>query len=211
MALKLMAGKQLVGKLIAKYEDLKGSLERLSPRERVMVGGLAGAVVLAVVVIVGFLILSGLEELEDKNDASRKALKALSKNWSCYQAHRVRMRQLDIRLSRPPLELNRFVETAASTAGVSIAESSEISPVDVDRYTQRAVEIKLRKIKIDQLAKLIKELEASPHIVQVTQLNVKTRWGQHSDLDVELVVSTFEKRRGPSKNKNRRRRKRGRS
>jgi type II secretory pathway component PulM len=205
----------VAGKLSARLDDLKGSLERLSPREKMMLGGLGGAFVLGVVVVVGYIIFSGLEEIEEKNAATREALKKLAENRACYTEHRNRERQLDIRLSRPALELNRFVETAASAVGVSIAESTEISPMDVDRYTQRGVEIKLRKIQINQLAKLLKELEASPHIVQITQMNVTTRWGQHSDLDVELVVSTYEKRSTPpprdKKKKKSRRRKRGRS
>lgn len=205
----------MAGKLSARLDDLKGSLERLSPREKLMLGGLGAVFVVGVVVVVGYIILSGLEEIEEKNSATREALKKLVENRTCYAEHRNRERQLDIRLSRPALELNRFVETAASAVGVSIAESTEISPVDVDRYTQRGVEIKLRKVQIDQLAKLIKELEASPHIVQITQMNVTTRWGQHSDLDVEMVVSTYEKRSTPApsdkKKKGRRRRKRGRS
>ena len=205
----------MAGKLSARLDDLKGSLERLSPREKLMLGGLGAVFVVGVVVVGGYIILSGLEEIEEKNSATREALKKLVENRTCYAEHRNRERQLDIRLSRPALELNRFVETAASAVGVSIAESTEISPVDVDRYTQRGVEIKLRKVQIDQLAKLIKELEASPHIVHITQMNVTTRWGQHSDLDVEMVVSTYEKRSTPApsdkKKKGRRRRKRGRS
>lgn len=198
----------MAGKLGARIDDLKSSLERLSPRERMMLGGLGAAFVVGVVVIVGYIILSGLEEIEENNGAMRIALKDLEQNRECYLAHRRRTAQLEVRMSRTPLELNRFVETAASAVGVSIAESSEIAPVAVDRYTQRGVEIKLRKVTIEQLAKLIKELENSPHIVQITRLNVNTRWNQHEDLDVEMVVSTFERRLEPVPDV---RRKRGRS
>jgi len=196
-------------KLSARLDDLKGSLERLSTRERLMLGGLASAFVVGVIVVLSYIIVSGLEELEEKNTATRQALRELSLNRGCYLEHRNRVAQLEARLSRT-LELNRFVETAASAVGVSIAESSEIAPVDVDHYTQRGVEIKLRKVKIEQLAQLIKELEGSPQIVQITQISVTTRWNQHIDLDVEMVVSTFERRERPAVEPGRRR-KRGRS
>ena len=125
----------------------------------------------------------------------RRAIKDLAQHGECYVVHRQRTAELEVRMARGGnLELNRFVETAASNIGISISESSEIAPVDVDRYTQRALEIKLRKVTIDQLAKLVKELEAGPAIVQVTRLNVTTRWNQNQDLDVEMVVSTFERR-----------------
>ena len=96
-------------------------------------------------------------------------------------------------MSRTPLDLNRFLETSASAVGVSIAESGDMSPITGEKFTQRGVEIKLRKVTIVQLAKLLKELESSPHIVQITRLSVNARWNQHQDLDVEMVVSTFER------------------
>jgi len=159
-----------------------------------MVGGLGAALLLGVVVVASYIIVAGLEEIEENNEAIRRALRDIDENYECYVTQRQRHAQLEVRISRQPLELNRFVETAASAVGVSIAESSEVSPVAMDRFTQRGVEIKLRQVTIEQLAKLIKELENSPHVVQITRLNVSTRWNQHKDLDVEMVVSAFERR-----------------
>jgi hypothetical protein len=42
--------------------------------------------------------------------------------------------------------------------------------------------------------------------VQITRLSVNTRWGQSSDLDVEMVVSTFERRNTGGENNAERRR-----
>ena len=133
--------------------------------------------------------------------------------WGELRARHAEIRaQLEARISRK-LELDRFVETAAAAVGVSIAESSQMAPVEIDSYTQNAVEIKLRKVRIDQVARLMKELESNPGIVQVTRLNVNTRWGQNSELDIEMVVTTFERRSksSGSDQSDRRRRKRGRS
>lgn len=199
----------------SRIDDLKSSLERLSTRERLMIGGLGIALVVGVIVVVGYIILSGLEEIEENNAAMRTALADLDRNRECYMLQRQRNAQLEVRIRPTPLELNRFVETAASTVGVSISESGEISPVEIDRFTQRGVEIKLRKVTIEQLAKLLKELEGSPHIVQITRLNVNTRWNQNKDLDVEMVVTTYERSKpkepGPRNKKGKGRRKRSRT
>jgi type II secretory pathway component PulM len=180
--------------LMRRLDDLKASLDRISPRERVMLAGLAFAVVFGIIFIVGYIIFSGLENLEERNAAMRNALKDLDANRECYLEHRRQTAKIEVRMSRAPLELNRFVETAASAVGVSISESGEINPITADTFTQRGVEIKLRKITITQLAKLLKELESSPHIVQITRLNVHTRWNQHQDLDVEMTVTTYERK-----------------
>jgi hypothetical protein len=159
-----------------------------------MIAGLGLSFVLGIVVIVSYLVLSGLEELEEHNAKMREAIKMLTQNRDALMTQSARQRAFELRIANP-LELNRFVETAASAAGVSIAESGEITPVSGDRYIQRGVEIKLRKVNLEQLAKMMKELEGSKNVVQITRLSVNTRWNQHQDLEVEMVVSTWEKKK----------------
>jgi type II secretory pathway component PulM len=188
----------VVRNLKNRLQDLKGSWERLSQRERTMLAGLAGALLLGIVVVVGFTIQSGLDELEENNEAMRKALRDIEQNKDAFMAQRQRLAALEVRISRTPVELNRFLDTAASAAGISIAESGETQPVQGDRYVQRGMEIKLRKVTIEQLAKFMKEIETSQQLVQITSLSVNTRWNQHQDLDVEMTVSTYERREGGS-------------
>jgi type II secretory pathway component PulM len=179
-------------------DDLKASLRRLSPREKQLLGGLSAVVFLGIVVLIGYFVLSGLEEIELTNTDIRKALRDIEKNKDSFLQQRKRLAALEVRMSRTPLELNRFIETAASAVGVSITESGEVAPVQGERYIERGMEVKLRKVSIEQLAKLMKELEGSPHIVQITRLSVTPRFNQHQDLDVEMVVSTFERRTEPT-------------
>ncbi len=177
-----------------RIDELKGSLSRLSPREWMALGALGLALVLGTATVVGYVILSGLEELEERNDAMRSAIRDLHKNGSKYMTQRQRMAALEVRMSRSPLELNTFVERIAKDVGINIAETGQINPVEGDHFVQRGLEVKLRKVGLKELAQLLKQLENSPHIVQITRLNMSARWGEHKDLDVELVISTFEKR-----------------
>ncbi len=190
-----------------RWEDLKNSLDRLSPRERIMVGGAIGAFVLIMMLLVGYFILSRLDELEMNNQAMREAIIRLEKNKDCYIEARQRIARLEARMSHGSLELNRLIETAASAVGISISESDEITPVTLDKFTQRGVEIKLRKVNIAQLASLMKELEANPQIVQITRLSVNTRWSQHNELDIEMIVSTYERKQSSPKGTSNSRRK----
>jgi len=194
-----------------RVEDFKSSLARLSPRERAALWGLGAAVGLVIVFGVGYVIASGLEEIEQKNRDTLKALADLRTFGPRYMTERRRLAALEVRMGRSPLELNSFVEEKAKAVGVKISESDEITPVTGDRYVQRGLEIKLRRIKMDELAKLLKALENSPHLVQVTRLSVVTRWSEERELDVEMVVSTYERRPpGQKKAGGRRRGRRGR-
>ncbi len=180
--------------ITAKIEDIKASLERLSARERRMFGGLAAAFAAMLVLGLGYWISSSLEELEEKNASMRKALKLIDRHRDEFVAQRQRIAALEVRMARTPLELNNFVEKAASAVGVTITESGETTPVPGARYTRRGLEIKLNKVTIGQLASLLKRIEdEQAYIVQVTRLSVNTRWNRNEQLDVELVVSTYDR------------------
>ncbi|MCA9666749.1 MAG: type II secretion system protein M [Myxococcales bacterium] len=191
----------------SKLDDIKAWYERMSERERRMVGGLSAAIVLLVIFFVGYLVSSGLDEISESNAQLRKALRQLERNKGRYLKHRQRMAALDVRMAHAPLELNTYVEKKARAVGVTIAESGELTPVPGDRFTRRGLEIKVNKISIGQLSALLKSIEdEQAHIVQVTRLSVYTRWNRNQELDVELVVSTYDRVKGKPAPKTRKRR-----
>lgn len=178
----------------ARLDDYKARFERLSARERRMVAALASALVLTIVFGIGYWISASLDEIAENNTAMQKALHDLRQHEGAYIEHRQRVAALEARMSHTPLELNSYVEKAASAVGVTIAESGEITPVSGDTYVVRGVEIKLSKVTIGQLASLLKRIEdEQAHIVQVTRLSANTRWNRNEELDVELVVSTYQR------------------
>ncbi len=195
-----------------RIEDYRSSFGRLSTRERMMVGGLGLVAVLLVVGVVGYVVISSLNEIEDNNDRMRQAIKDMRRFGTAYMKQRQRVAALKVRMpSERSIELNSFVEKAAKKVDVKIAESEETTPVEGDEYVQRGLEIKLRKVTVKQVAELIKQLESSPQLVQITRLNVQSSWGQHETLTVEMVVSTFEYReRRPAAPNKKKKRKKGR-
>ena len=185
----------MASKIRHRIEDYKSSFGRLSTRERMMVGGLALVAGLLVAGVVGYLVVSSLNEIEDHNARMRTALRDLQQFGQAYMKQRQRVAALRVRMpSDRPIELNSYVEKAAKAVEVSISESDEMTPVEGDEYVQRGLEIKLRKVTVKQLAELIKQLESSPQLVQITRLSVQSSWNQHEQLNVEMVVSTFEYR-----------------
>lgn len=192
-----------------RIEDYRLSFGRLSTRERMMVGGLGLVAVLLVVGVVGYVVISSLNVIEENNDRTRQAIKDMRRFGTSYIKQRQRVAALKVRMpSERSIELNSFVEKAAKKVDVKIAESEETTPVEGDEYVQRGLEIKLRKVTVKQVAELIKQLESSPQLVQITRLNVQSSWGQHETLTVEMVISTFEFREqrpeGPSEKKKKR-------
>ena len=127
-----------------------------------------------------------------------------------YLVKRKREADLEAAISDTSLELNTYVDKAASSVGVKIDESSELLPVDGARYRQRGLEIKLRKLTLRQLTRFLSELERSrSHIVHVTEMTINSRYynqdREREELDAELVVSTYEKATEKERNGKKRR------
>lgn len=192
-------------KWLRHIEDLKDAIERMSIRERRMVAGLGITVVVLIVLGITYATMSALTDLEEENQTVRQALRDLQQHGNEYRRQKERMDALRSRMTSTPLELNSFVEKAASGAGVKIEESAEIKAIASERLTRRGLEIRLKKISLAQLGALMQQIEEEAgHIVQITELNVRTRWKNQEELDAELVISTFEQSREETSNKKRR-------
>lgn len=194
----------------ARIEDLKERFERLSARERVAVAVLGAVIGLLLLLGIGFWIGSSIDDLEQNNFDTREALRLLARHRERYALNQQREQELSRSIPTESIELNSYVDRAATAVGVKVGESSETKPVEGARYDRRGLAIKLNKVNIAQLAALITRLTESPgQLVQITRLSVNTRWNKHEELDVEMEVSTYVQRSAESRRGARRRGRRG--
>ena len=91
------------------------------------------------------------------------------------------------------VQLQGLLEAAAKEAGVEIAEQTErpANPLG-KKYIERAVDLRLRKVQLEDLTKFLRKVETGPNLVVVTALNIRSRDDKHMDLEVEMAVSTYE-------------------
>jgi hypothetical protein len=177
-----------------KMDGLRDRFERLSQRERTMVTALGVTFCIMVTLIVGFLITDGLSSLEERNSAMRQALKDIETHRDSYLKARAKTAQLETRLGHGSIQLGSYVEQAAKEVGVEIPESNDHAPAPAGKqWVERAVDLSLHHVKLDQLANFMKKIETGPNLVVVTALNIRTRDDKHTDLDVEMTVSTYER------------------
>lgn len=181
-------------KLKAKLEDLKESYERLSSRDRRALGVLVG--VASALIVVGLVLtaVTSVQGIEEEIETTRDALRDIERYRRPFLENKWRQAALEQRVPVNPLELNAYVEKVASGVGIKIDESNETKPVVGSPYSRRGLEIKLRKVTLDKLGHFLERLVSSTQsIVQVTELSVSARWGQHEELDVELTISTYDR------------------
>lgn len=172
---------------------LRNRWEKFSERERRMLTLLGGTFVVCLVGLTTYFVSEKLSSLQAENMAMRQALRDLEAGRDTYQRARAKTAQLEVRMARGGVQLQGFLETAAKESGVEIAETVERQPTPAGKnYTERAVDLRLRRVAIEPLTKFLRRIETGPNLVVVTGLNIRTTDDKHQDLEVELTVSTFE-------------------
>jgi general secretion pathway protein M len=177
-----------------KIQQLREWFERLSQRERALIGAMGVTFVITVTLIIGFFINDGLTSLAERNADMRQALRDIDTQRESYLRAKAKVDQMATRLGQQPIQLGGYLEAAAKETGVQIPESNDRPPVAAGKnWMEKSVDLHLTRVKLDQLANFLKHIESGPQLVVVTGLLVRTRDDKHQELDVDLTVSTFEK------------------
>ena len=177
-----------------RIQTLRDKWERLSQRERTMVGAMGVTFVIMVTLIVGFLITDGLSSMEERNSDMRQALRDLDTQRDKYLVMKAKVAQMETRLGTTPVQLQGYVENAAKEAGVEISDSSDRPAAAAGKkFIERSVDLHLKPVTLDQVTRFMKAIETGRSLVVVKELTVRTRDDKHEQLDVDMTVSTYER------------------
>ena len=181
-----------------RMQALRDKWERLSQRERTMVGALGVTFVVMMTLIVGFLITDGLSSMEERNAEMRQALRDLDTQRDNYIRMKAKVAQMETRMGSQPVQLSGYLEQAAKDAGVEISDSSDRPATAAGKkFVERTVDVHLRPTTLEALTKFMKAIETGKSIVVVTALEVHTRDDKHQQLDVTMAVTTYDRATEP--------------
>jgi hypothetical protein len=180
---------------MAAFDGLRARWERLGERERMLIGWGAAAVFVVAIGIAAALVSASQSELADDNAAMRQALKDLEQHRDAYLKAKAKSAQFESRIGHGNVQLEGMLETAANQSDILIAETNERQPQQLKntKYTERSVDLRIRKCTLDQLAKFLRTIETGPNLVVVTGLTARVRDDKHEDLEVEMTVTTWER------------------
>ena len=167
--------------------------ERRAPRERRAIA-LLGATILSMgTLLLAWWMFSSVSDLTDDNAAMRDALKAIAGHRDEYLAAKTRSAADEARIGFDPPQLTADLEAAAREENVQIAETNERPTTPAGRrYVQHDVDIKIREVDLQSLAKFMRRLETGPRLVFFTRLSIKRRYSEAEKLDVEATATAFE-------------------
>ena len=180
-----------------KYEDMLAAINRLSRREKFMVGGLT----ICFVAFVGFLVsiwvsssLGGLERrIEDKTGKLQQMLDMRQQFEQAKQARKESEKRI---IKARGIQLMGTLETQATQLGIDtndmkmVPRSSASTPET--RIEEKKVEIEIPRITIDRLVDFLEQIERKSESIAVRKLHIRKNFKDPSQLDVRFTVSKFQ-------------------
>lgn len=184
------------------------AFERLSTREKAMVGGLIGALVITGLVMVWVLVGRKLDTLEQRNETIRTTLVDIQGAKDTYLRNKARLDAWQRQLDRNDIKLVKVMEDEAKALGFEIEDYKEAKRVLTENFrrakkregdkkvvkdlVERSQTVTIRRISLKQLTDFLARLEGRKEPVKVTKLNAQTLSSDRQLLrEVSMTVATY--------------------
>ena len=188
-----------------KIEDLLAAVDRLSRREKFMVGGLALCFVVFVVALVSFWVSSSLGAMERRITEKTTRLQTVIDMRKQYMEAKRREEEVKRLIQRGRnIDLVATLTNLEKQLGVNIEDLQTRTPgVNPDKGVEEVkVEVNIPNITIDRLVELLEEVERKSKTIAVRILHVRNNFRDPTQLDVNMTVSNFQlmkEQEGPAK------------
>lgn len=178
-----------------KPANLYSAYFALSPREQT-VALVVAAVLLVLIVVLPVTIASGrIAKLEKDVANGREQFKEIMRAMESYDTKRAELASVQQYVSAG-------YDSAISSTLESIAEANNIkeridslkekSPVTGDLFDEMSVDVRLKKVTLQQVVDFLYAIEHHPDkVLRLKQLTMKTRFDNKQELDVSFTVSTY--------------------
>lgn len=183
-----------------KIEDLMAALNRLSRREKFMVGGMALCFVVFIITLVSLWVSSSLGAMERRitdKTARLQTVIAMRKQYEEAQQREEDVKRL-IQRGRN-IDLVVTLTNMEKQLGVNIEDLQTRTPgVNTEKGVEEVkVEVNIPLITIDRLVELIEEVERKSKTIAVRILHVRNNFRDPTQLDVNMTVSNFQLMQAP--------------
>jgi len=174
---------------------LRERIEKLEPRERRMLGVLAGVVGVLVLLAGPITVFGVVTSRRAENEEIRALVESIYAARGSINERNQKRDALLSRYARTAPQLAGFIEESAKANNITAAESQDRPEAPHGkRYTERMTVVKMHKVGMLNLAKTLEHVEESGYPVSVSKLNLKPRAGEPDAYEVELGVSAFDRK-----------------
>jgi len=196
----------------SRMQGLYDAFDRLSGREKIMVGGLAGAFFLTLITVIWLIFSSQINSLEERNQLARETLAEVMVLKDGYLAQKAELDAKKGLLDKNNLRLVQLIENEAKRVGIEIDQLKSSKryitenhrrarpqedpeggpPPKIKDLTEVSETATMRRISLEQLTNFLAALERNKNPIRVTDLNISTLTSDRQILRVvKVTVSTY--------------------
>lgn len=178
----------------ARIQAVVAALERLSPREQVMVLFLIVAILGSVLGFGGYFINRDLQARKLRIAAKSLQLAEIAELRGDYQRRLTEQNRLSAEVkSNQSLRILSYLEELAKKSNVELGNASERggSATGSDQVKEEAAEVLVQNVSLDRLHEFLRQIEQGNPLVKIRQLKIKTRFDAKEMLDASITVATF--------------------
>ena len=189
-------------------QGLSAALDRLSGREKVMVG-VMGASVLVFLLFVGVLLIGGrLAEQEERIESAKASLDQLMARKDEYLAERARSAGADeSRIEGNDLNLTTFADKHAKTVGIQFDDYNDSKrPLFLKKrppggrvdekpdLIEEHLEVTFKRVSLEAVTAFLDNVDNEERRpLAVKKLNLKTLWSDRTKLSGSITLATWKK------------------
>ena len=187
------------------------AFDRLSSREKIMVGSLVCAFILTISVVMWMVVGGQIDALEQRNESMRSTLAQVNALKGDYLEQKAKLDAIRERLENNPIRLVRLMETEAGHQGIEIEDFKESkrfltnksrqfqkrgntdkSTKTVKELVEESQTVTIRRVTLDQVSSFMAALENRKEPVKVTKLTISTLNSDRQVLrEIRMTVSTY--------------------
>ena len=174
--------------------QLRSAYGGLASRERLLVSSAGGlfALILAYALVVA-PILGAIERGGQRREIAEQEFRVITRLAREYESVQRRLSSVENQIRTGTRgNIRTTLESLARDASVRV-ESMEpqASPAN-EAYRETKVEVGLKNVDLASTVKYLHEIEASPQVLSVKSLRIRSRADKSALLDVTFTVSSFE-------------------
>jgi hypothetical protein len=180
--------------MAANLESLRDRWERMAPRERTLLVALGATLIVCLLAWAGVTIQRGLARIEDKNELSRDALRALAQ-YRAGIAER-RSESPEVEIGDSAIDLANYMDEIVNQ--LQLKSPSYPRPVETARgaYKEVSIRISMLGLTIHELKDLLERVETRRPDVVVRDLQIRRDRREEEKLNLEMTVATYKKAGG---------------
>lgn len=178
-----------------KLSNLYSAYFGMTPREQT-IALIAAAAIIILIIVMPVVVASGrIGKLESDVTGGKKQLKDIMRTLESYEQKKASLLQTQQTLAAGfDASLSSTIESLAEAGGIKdrIDTLKDKPASQSDIFDEDSVDVKLKKITLDQLTKFLFAIEHHPEkVLRLKGLSVKTRFDNKSEMDATFTVSTF--------------------